>query len=193
MRRIDDVMPSCMVNCLFWCPQASPGVFNENTFKALDWLLDEARRHGLRVILSFADNWKYPGEVSVAGTSPVSGGYLECRNTASPSKRSMPANRTCSLPTIASSCLQHYRQPYLWQLPSFLLDQLHTVEQEHCESASLSIISAGGVDEYVDWSLTAPRRTQERAPDEEGDSVFVVRFSSGPWQFCLQSSQLHRR
>lgn len=36
-------------------------MFNENTFKALDWLLDEARLHGLRVVLSFCDNWKYPG------------------------------------------------------------------------------------------------------------------------------------
>ena len=42
--------------------QASPGVFNENTFRALDWLLDEARLHGLRVVLSFVDNWKYPGD-----------------------------------------------------------------------------------------------------------------------------------
>ena len=37
-------------------------MFNENTFRALDWLLDEARLHGLRVVLSFIDNWKYPGE-----------------------------------------------------------------------------------------------------------------------------------
>ena len=42
-------------------PQVSPGVFNEGTLRALDWLLDEARLHGLRVILSFCDNWKYPG------------------------------------------------------------------------------------------------------------------------------------
>lgn len=42
-------------------PQESPGVFNEVTFRALDWLLDEARRNGIRIILSFADNWKYPG------------------------------------------------------------------------------------------------------------------------------------
>lgn len=37
-------------------------MFNENTFRALDWLLDEARLHGLRVVLSFIDNWKYPGK-----------------------------------------------------------------------------------------------------------------------------------
>lgn len=76
--------------------QASPGVLHEATFRALDWLLDEARTQGLRVILSFCDNWKYPG----------------------------------------------------------------------------------GVDEYVDASDTVPPRTQERPPDEEGDSVFVVQDES---------------
>ena len=45
--------------------QESPGVFNEVTFRALDWLLDEARRHGIRVILSFVDNWKYPGALGL--------------------------------------------------------------------------------------------------------------------------------
>lgn len=45
--------------------QESPGVFNEVTFRALDWLLDEARRNGIRIILSFADNWKYPGAAPV--------------------------------------------------------------------------------------------------------------------------------
>ena len=44
------------------CLQESAGVYNEVTFRALDWLLDQASRHGIRVILSFADNWKYPGE-----------------------------------------------------------------------------------------------------------------------------------
>lgn len=52
--------------------QASPGVLNEATFRALDWLLDEARTQGLRVILSFCDNWKYPG----APTSSNSGRYV---------------------------------------------------------------------------------------------------------------------
>lgn len=47
--------------CIRVGPQESPGVFNEVTFRALDWLLDEARRHGIRIILSFVDNWKYPG------------------------------------------------------------------------------------------------------------------------------------
>jgi endo-1,4-beta-mannosidase len=56
--------------CWFTASQASPGVFNENTFRALDWLLDEARLHGLRVVLSFIDNWKYPGEWR-AQTAPV--------------------------------------------------------------------------------------------------------------------------
>lgn len=58
----------------------------------MDWVLDECSKLGIKVILSFVDNWKYPG----------------------------------------------------------------------------------GVDEYVDWSPTAPRRTQERAPDTDGDAEFVV-------------------
>ena len=36
----------------------------------------------------------------------------------------------------------------------------------------------GGVDEVVDWSPTAPRRTQDRPPDKEGDSEFVVRSAA---------------
>ena len=78
------------------CIQEKPGSFNEPVFRAMDWLLDEARQQGLRVILSFVDNWKYPG----------------------------------------------------------------------------------GVDQYVDWSRTAPPRTQERAPDTEGDAEFVVRLAA---------------
>ena len=36
----------------------------------------------------------------------------------------------------------------------------------------------GGIDEVVDWSPTAPRRTQDRPPDKEGDSEFVVRSAT---------------
>ncbi|GMH44902.1 hypothetical protein BSKO_12859 [Bryopsis sp. KO-2023] len=39
--------------------QEKPGHYEEETFKALDYILDEARKHGIRVILSFIDNWKY--------------------------------------------------------------------------------------------------------------------------------------
>ncbi len=38
----------------------------------------------------------------------------------------------------------------------------------------ITVTPTGGVDQYVDWSQTAPQRTQARPPDEEGDSVFVV-------------------
>ena len=53
-------------------------MFNENTFRALDWLLDEARLHGLRVVLSFIDNWKYPGWWRAPG-----GTYTTCSHMSS--------------------------------------------------------------------------------------------------------------
>ena len=65
-------------------------------FKALDFVLVEARRYGLRVILSVLDNWKY----------------------------------------------------------------------------------SGGIDEFVDWSDTSPRRTRERPADKAGDTATHVRKCS---------------
>ena len=41
----------------------SPGRYDEEGLKALDFLLSEANKYGIRVILSFVDNWKYPGGV----------------------------------------------------------------------------------------------------------------------------------
>lgn len=65
-------------------------------FKALDFVLVEARRYGLRVILSVLDNWKY----------------------------------------------------------------------------------SGGIDEFVDWSATSPRRTRERPADKAGDTATHVRATA---------------
>lgn len=62
-------------------------------FKALDFVLVEARRYGLRVILSVLDNWKY----------------------------------------------------------------------------------SGGIDEFIDWSATSPRRTRARPADKAGDTATHVR------------------
>eukprot|EP01026_Neomeris_dumetosa_P036820 TRINITY_DN2976_c0_g1_i11.p1 TRINITY_DN2976_c0_g1~~TRINITY_DN2976_c0_g1_i11.p1 ORF type:complete len:487 (-),score=43.13 TRINITY_DN2976_c0_g1_i11:309-1628(-) len=39
--------------------QISPGVYDESAFQSLDYILEEARRNGMKVILSFVDNWKY--------------------------------------------------------------------------------------------------------------------------------------
>lgn len=41
----------------------SPGVYDEAGLDAIDFLLDRANKHGVRVILSFVDNWKYAGGV----------------------------------------------------------------------------------------------------------------------------------
>jgi len=39
--------------------QTAPGVYDERGLKALDFVLETARKYGLQVILSFIDNWKY--------------------------------------------------------------------------------------------------------------------------------------
>ncbi|PWA85859.1 glycoside hydrolase, family 5 [Artemisia annua] len=37
--------------------QISPGVYNEDTFKGLDFVISEAKRYGLHLILSLVNNW----------------------------------------------------------------------------------------------------------------------------------------
>ena len=44
--------------------QDGPGLYNDDVWEALDRVLDEARRAGLKVMLSFLDNWKYIGALS---------------------------------------------------------------------------------------------------------------------------------
>lgn len=39
--------------------QTAPGQYDENGVKALDYVIDSARRHGIKLVLSFIDNWKY--------------------------------------------------------------------------------------------------------------------------------------
>jgi mannan endo-1,4-beta-mannosidase len=42
-----------------------PDYFNEDAYKGLDYVLDSAARHGMRVILHFTDNWEYYGGARV--------------------------------------------------------------------------------------------------------------------------------
>jgi mannan endo-1,4-beta-mannosidase len=42
-----------------------PDKFNETAYKSIDYVLDSARRHNIRVILHFTDNWEYYGGVPV--------------------------------------------------------------------------------------------------------------------------------
>ena len=51
-----------MLNGVCCWAQDGPGLYNEDAWEALDRVLDEARRAGLKVMLSFLDNWKYIGE-----------------------------------------------------------------------------------------------------------------------------------
>ena len=36
---------------------AAMGTYNEQAFRAFDWVLDQAARHQLRLVVTFADNW----------------------------------------------------------------------------------------------------------------------------------------
>ncbi|XP_051143874.1 putative mannan endo-1,4-beta-mannosidase 9 [Andrographis paniculata] len=38
--------------------QSSPGVYNEDMFKGLDFVISEARKYGIRLILSLVNNWE---------------------------------------------------------------------------------------------------------------------------------------
>jgi hypothetical protein len=81
--------------------QISPGKVDHDVLYGLDFVLDEARIHGFKVIISLVDNWKYPG----------------------------------------------------------------------------------GVDEYVDWSKSAPKRKQHRPADQSGDfddQVWLGHVLGGP-------------
>ena len=41
--------------------QIAPGVYNDEALEAMDFVLERARLLGLKIMLSFADNWKYQG------------------------------------------------------------------------------------------------------------------------------------
>ncbi|KAG6503005.1 mannan endo-1,4-beta-mannosidase 5-like [Zingiber officinale] len=41
-----------------WALQQSPGVYNENVFKALDFVVSEAKNQGFHLILALVNNWK---------------------------------------------------------------------------------------------------------------------------------------
>ncbi|MEW5298790.1 MAG: hypothetical protein WDW36_001873 [Sanguina aurantia] len=72
--------------------QVAPGVYREEAFRSLDFVLHQASLHNIHLILSFVDNWKY----------------------------------------------------------------------------------YNGIDQYVDWSPSAPKRSQDKAPDNQGDPTGVM-------------------
>lgn len=41
--------------------QVRPGEYNNEALEAMDQIMDTARQLGLKVLLSFADNWKFHG------------------------------------------------------------------------------------------------------------------------------------
>lgn len=46
-----------------WVLQRSPGVYDEAALAALDFVVAEAGRAGVRLVLSLVDNWSYYGGV----------------------------------------------------------------------------------------------------------------------------------
>lgn len=68
MRRANDLCagcPSLAVALWLLIPalQVKPGVYSEDAFRALDYVVSEAGKAGLKVVLSLVDNWKYAGGV----------------------------------------------------------------------------------------------------------------------------------
>ncbi|KAL0929034.1 hypothetical protein M5K25_000974 [Dendrobium thyrsiflorum] len=54
--------------------QISPSVYDENVFKALDFVISEAKRHNIRLILSLTNNWKdYGGKAQYVKWGKASG------------------------------------------------------------------------------------------------------------------------
>ena len=51
--------------------QDGPGKYNDDVWEAMDRVLDEARRAGLKVMMSFLDNWKYDGALHIRSSAPV--------------------------------------------------------------------------------------------------------------------------
>lgn len=43
--------------------QTAPGVYNEATFQGLDYMIDQARVHGVKLILAFTSNWTPTGGI----------------------------------------------------------------------------------------------------------------------------------
>lgn len=46
--------------------QVQPGEYNTDALEAMDYVLEAARKAGMKVMLSFADNWKLRGECLAA-------------------------------------------------------------------------------------------------------------------------------
>ena len=42
-------------------PQVRPGKYNDDALEAMDFIMSTARQLGMKVMLSFADNWKLEG------------------------------------------------------------------------------------------------------------------------------------
>ena len=172
--------------------QTGPGEYDEDAFRALDWVVAEAGRAGLRLLLSLADNWSYrelrprpmlPRPMLPLFLLPSSAlAALAPRLSAAPvlwaasrHELSWPAG---SLPQLSragsnSPCRPlvitgDSNSPYA---PTGLDRHVYAVRVCGCVGAG------GGVDEYVDWSRsTPPRDPGFPRIAREGDATPEVRM-----------------
>lgn len=143
--------------------QEGPGRYDAAAWEALDRVLDLARAHGLKVIISLLDNWKYngapPGAWGCKSQIP-----LVCACAAQGS--SSEVCRALHSDSAKSPC-----DP----------DVCGASESSTLGAMTPSILpAAGGVDQLLDWSKTAPPRTQTHPGDKEGDFDDKVRGCAPP-------------
>jgi hypothetical protein len=56
-------------------PRHRAGQYNEQVFKALDYVLSEAARAGMRVIVALTDYWKPTDSVQQARAAPLGAAF----------------------------------------------------------------------------------------------------------------------
>ena len=137
--------------------QDGPGLYNDDAWEALDRVLDEARRAGLKVMLSFLDNWKYIGEPS----SPCQHHVLTVKAGSAKALLKSPGCCVAILQCLGGS--------------SGRVRSASAAELHGAALSALLLAMSGGVDEIVDWSRTAPKRKSERPADTAGDFDDKVR------------------
>ena len=81
----------CLHLCLHLTCQATvtcfSGVYNEDVFSSLDWILDQASQRGLRIILPFEVCLRHPSRE-----------VLDVGNRLQPLSSSTVLNRPCTMP-----------------------------------------------------------------------------------------------
>lgn len=51
--------------------QVGPGQYEQDALEAMDFVMETARKLGMKVMLSFADNWKFQGISMIRARRPA--------------------------------------------------------------------------------------------------------------------------